>query len=77
LNFWRVIPDDDVSLDIITKCVFKEHKNIDFGTYRVMIAVGGIEEQKYGSIDPKYFFATLYYDRDCALTTLDFHQEMR
>jgi hypothetical protein len=67
----------DVDVKIITKAVFKEYTDIGFGTYRVMIAVGGIDRQEYGIIFPKHFFATLYYGSDCNFITSDFHNEMR
>jgi hypothetical protein len=66
-----------VAISIITKAVFKEYTKFAFGTYKVVVAVGGIDREKYGLITAKYCFATLYYSEDCKLITLDFHEQIR
>ncbi len=73
---WKFVPDN-APIDIVTKALFKEYYDIPFGRYKVMVAIGGITSQQHGFLTAKYCFATLYYNDDCQLFTMDFHQEMR
>jgi hypothetical protein len=72
----QIVPVD-VDIAIVTKAVLKEYTSFTFGTYKVIVAVGGIQQEKYGRIIPKYCFATLYYNESCNLITLDFHEQIR
>ena len=72
-----IIMNVDVKIEIITKAVFEYRKNIPFGTYKVLIAVGGIESEINGAIAPKYLFSTLHYNEQRQLITHDFHSEFR
>ncbi|AFY54617.1 hypothetical protein Riv7116_2085 [Rivularia sp. PCC 7116] len=42
-----------------------------------MVAIGGITSQKHGILTAKYCFATLYYNDERQLFTMDFHEGMR
>lgn len=72
----QFIPEN-ISFDIVTKALFKEHYNLGFGTYRVMVAIGGIKSCKHGVLIANCCFATLYYNDKCQVITVDFHDNMR
>lgn len=77
-NERKVLVPNNVNIEIITKALFKEYfEEVDFGVYRVMVAIGGIEGKRYGVLFARYFFATLWYNKNCELNTIDFHIEMR
>lgn len=68
----------DVHMDIVNKIYIKEYYDICFGTgYRVQVAIGGVKQQKHGILYAQYGFATLYYDAQGEVITIDFHKEMR
>lgn len=72
-----VIPEN-VPIDIVTKSFFKEYYDINFRSgYRVQVAIGGIQNQKYGILYAKYCFATLYYNEESKMLTIDFHKDMK
>ncbi|MEO0844399.1 MAG: hypothetical protein AAF063_36865, partial [Cyanobacteria bacterium J06643_5] len=73
---WKFVPEN-TPISIVTKALFKEYYDIPFGTYKVMVAIGGITSQKHGILKAKYCFATLYYNDDCQICSIDFHEEMR
>lgn len=73
---WKFVPEN-TPINIVTKALFKEYYDIPFGTYTVMVAIGGIKSQKHGILTAKYCFATLYYNDECQLFSMDFHEEMR
>jgi len=65
-------------VEIVTKVLLKEYYDVNFRSgYRVQIALGGIQEQKYGILDARYCFATLYYNLEGEMLSLDFHPNMR
>lgn len=65
-------------VDVVTKAFFLEYFDIGFGTcYKVEVAIGGVVDEKHGIFSARYCFATLYYNQDCHLITVDFHKEMR
>jgi len=73
----RIIVPCKVPVDIVTKALYREYFEINFGTgYRVLAALGGINKIKAGIIYPVYAFIALYYDSDLNLTTVDFHRNM-
>jgi hypothetical protein len=68
----------DPKIDLVTKSLFKEYFDISFGSgYRVQVAVGGVKDRASGILFAGYFFATLYYNLECQLVTVDFHKQMR
>lgn len=68
----------DARMDIVNKMYIKEYYDICFGTgYRVQVAIGGVRLQKHGILYAQYGFATLYYDDQGEVITIDFHTEMR
>lgn len=65
-------------IEIVTKAFLKEYRDINFRTgYRVQVALGGIQDQKHGILYAKFCFATLYYNEQGQMITIDFHKEMR
>jgi hypothetical protein len=69
---------EGTAIEMVTKAFFKEYfEEIKFGTYRVQVAIGGVQDQKFGMLYAKYCFATLYYNEKANLVTLDFHKDMR
>ena len=68
----------DAPLVVVRKVFLKEYfDNVRFGAYRVQVAIGGIQEQKFGLLFAKHCFATLFYSEKPSLITLDFHKDMR
>lgn len=65
-------------LQITTKAFFKEYFDVSFRTgYRVQVAIGGVREERFGILTAANCFATLYYDFNHHLFSVDFHREMR
>ncbi|WP_414620672.1 hypothetical protein [Calothrix sp. CCY 0018] len=54
-NEWKFIPDN-APLDIVTKALFKEYFEIPFGTYKVMVAIGGNYKSGTWIFDSKILF---------------------
>jgi hypothetical protein len=74
----KILVPNNVNIEVVTKALFKEYfEDIDFGVYRVMIAIGDVQDKKHGLLIAKYCFATLWYNKSCELNTIDFHTEMR
>jgi len=73
---WITIPFG-CPLDITTKAYFKEYYGINFGPYKVQIAIGGALETGYGPIEAKLCFATLYYNHEYQWFTVDFYDKWR
>jgi hypothetical protein len=73
---WEEIPVN-APIQVVTKAFFKEYFGIGFGSFRVQVAVGGVQEEEFGVLFAKYCFATTYYNRTGQLITIDFHKEMR
>lgn len=73
----RIIVPCKVPVDIVTKALYKEYFDINFGTgYRVLAALGGIKKIQAGIIYPMYAFIALYYDSELNLTTVDFYKNI-
>ncbi|MEC4984571.1 MAG: hypothetical protein SAJ37_20100 [Oscillatoria sp. PMC 1068.18] len=74
----NILVPADTEILIVTKAFLKEYFEINFQTgYRVMVALGGIREEKHGLLQAKFCFATLYCDAEGNMVTIDFHLEMR
>ncbi len=73
---WEEIPVN-APIQVVTKAFFKEYFEIGFGSFRVLMAIGGVQDEKFGLLSAKYCFATIYYDKAGQLITVDFHKEMR
>jgi len=72
-----IIIPRQVSVEIVTKALYKEYFDISFGTgYRILAALGGIKEIEFGIIEPVYCFITMYYDSKLNLIAVDFHKNM-
>lgn len=46
---WKFVPDN-ARIDIVTKAFFKKYFDIPFGTYKVMVAIGGVTSQENRSL---------------------------
>ncbi|BDI30758.1 hypothetical protein CCAX7_28090 [Capsulimonas corticalis] len=74
---WRSVPEG-ASLDIVTKAFYSEYyEGVGFATYKVLVAIGGLEQSEVGMHKAKYCFATLHYDDEAQLITVDFHRDFR
>ena len=82
---WSIYPNDrdnliippNTSLEVITKTFLKEYRNLDFGSgYRVLVAIGDVKQQPYGELAAHYCFATMYFNLQRDLITIDFHKEL-
>lgn len=73
---WEEIPVN-APIHVVTKAFFKEYFGIGFGSIRVQVAVGEVQEEEIGTLLAKYCFATIYYNKAGQLITVDFHKEMR
>jgi len=63
---------------VVTKAYLKEYYDVAFGSgYRVQVAIGGVQEEQFGILKARYCFATLYYNCERKMITVDFHQDMR
>lgn len=72
-----IIVPRQMSVEIVTKALYKEYFEISFGTgYRVLAVLGGIKEIEFGIIEPVYSFITMYYDSELNLIAIDFHKNM-
>ena len=67
----------DVQIKVISKALFKDDYNASFGVYRAQVAIGDVTSQEYGIVTARYCFATLYYDENRNLITIDFHLKIR
>lgn len=72
---WVTIPVN-CELSITTKAFFREFYTLNFGPFKVQIAVGGVEKESSGILYPKYCFALLYYNEEFKMITLDFYKHM-
>ena len=73
----KVILSKPQPIEVVTKALYHEYFEVSFGTgYRVLAALGGIKEIKFGVIYPTYCFMTLYYNSDLILLTADYHRKM-
>ena len=66
---WKFVPEN-TPISIVTKALFKEYYDIPFGTYKVMVAIGRITNNK-DELTAEYCFATLYYNDHCQLFSMD------
>lgn len=65
-------------IDIAAKAFFLEKFDVGFGSsFRVLLAIGGVDSCEFGILTARYCFATLYYNEEGALITTSFHKEMR
>jgi hypothetical protein len=62
----------DCELTTIAR-VIQESYVTEFVEIRVVVAVGGVLEKKCGIVTPKYFEAKLFYNHECALSSIDFY----
>ncbi|MEO7715169.1 MAG: hypothetical protein ABIY70_03110 [Capsulimonas sp.] len=76
-DLWRAVPAG-ASLDIVTKAFYKEYfEGVGFATYKILVAIGGLQRSDVGAHTAKYCFATLHYDEEAQLITTDFHADFR
>ena len=69
---------ENTTIEMVTKAFFKEYSGeVKFGTYRVQVAIGGIQDRRFGTLYAKFCFAALYYNEKANLITVDFHKDMR
>lgn len=69
---------ENIPITIVTKVFLKEYfEDVGFGAYRVQVAIGGIENKEFGILSARFCFATLYYNEEPSLITIDFHKKMR
>lgn len=73
---WITIPQG-CELAITTKAYFKEYYDINFGPFKLQVAIGGVVKQEFGILDAKYCFAMVFYNEESQLITIDFYSEMR
>jgi len=68
----------DAAIETIGKSFFKRYfdENLPMG-YSAQVAIGGVTKREFGIIHTRYCFATLYYNAECQMFTLDFHDDMR
>lgn len=65
-------------LEVISKSYRRNVYQIGFcNYYAAQVAIGGVKEQRSGILHPIYCFATLFYDDDKDLITIDVHPNMR
>jgi hypothetical protein len=73
----KIILARPLPIEVVTKAFYQEYFEIGFGTgYRVLAALGGIKEIKFGVVYPTYCFMTLYYNSDLIPLTADYHRRM-
>jgi hypothetical protein len=73
---WITIPVN-CELAITTKAFFKEYYGINFGPFKVQVAIGGVEKEEFGILYAKYCFTTIYYNEETQWFSVDFYSEMR
>lgn len=74
---WRPIPVS-APIVVVTKAFFNQRFNTGFGTsYRAQVAIGDVVETDIGTVDAGFCFATLYYNDERHLITIDFHVFLR
>ena len=74
---WIEIPNK-IQIDIVTKAYFLESfPNIGFGVYKVLLALGGFNQDLHGFHSAGICFSTMFYDEEIKLISLDFHEEFR
>jgi hypothetical protein len=75
----NIVVPEGVVLEVISKVYRKNIYMIGFGSdyFYSLVAIGGIKKISGGIIIPTYCFATLFYNYECKLITVDFHSEMR
>ena len=73
---WVSVPCD-VPVEVVMKACVREKYGIGFGTHKAQVAVGGITDEAGEFLDAKFCFATLYYNDNVQLTTIDFHRDAR
>lgn len=65
-------------LEVISKSYRENIYRVGFGNYyAAQVAIGGVEKQTSGILYPAYCFATLFYNSDRGLITIDVHPDMR
>jgi hypothetical protein len=68
----------DVSIQVVSKALFKDRYNIPgWGTLRAQVALGEVTDPLDGTAFAEYCFGTLYYDENCNLISSDFHKSLR
>ncbi len=73
----KIVLEKPLLIEVVTKAFYQEYFEIGFGTgYRVLAALGGIKEIKFGVIYPTHCFMTLYYNSDLIPLTADYHCRM-
>lgn len=77
-NGYTPIPVD-APLSMITKAFFKEYHGDPLGPYKCLVAVGEPKKQAYSSsiVLAEYCLFTLFFNAQCQMITLDFHEEWR
>lgn len=69
---------NDAALVMVTKLFLKEYQDdLGFGAFRALTAVGEVVICSDGTVEPEFCFASLYYNRDAQLITVDFHTNWR
>jgi hypothetical protein len=63
-------------LAITTKAFFREYHTLNFGPFKVQLAIGGVERQRHGVLYAKYGFALLFYNEEFQVITVDFDKHM-
>lgn len=93
LDFWEIVDDGNnkvelndtwieipskIQVDIVTKAYFLESfPNTGFGVYKVLLALGGFNQDLHGFHSAGICFSTMFYDEVINLISFDFHEEFR
>ncbi len=76
-DVWVEIPFK-TEVEVVTKAYFLESlSNVGFGVYKVLLALGGFNQDPNGFHSAGICFSTIFYNHAAALITLDFHKEFR
>lgn len=73
----RLLIPVDITIHLLTKALFKEYHSFAFGALKVQVAIGNVQNTGHGVFFADYCFATLYYDDQLRLISVDFHLNMR
>ena len=73
LEHRRIFVPRGVSLEIVRKSAYTNNFQVGFGNHsRAWVAVGGVVSVSCGVIEPGLCFATLYFNEQGELMTVDF-----
>ena len=73
----KILIPEDVELCIVAKVFYSYNFDIGFGNhYRVLVAIGGVEQVANGIVDASICFVLGYFNTNGGLITVDLNREM-